>query len=368
MSGVLAADADRFADPAGIHAQILAFLESCRDRDARVVPDAAEALAEALAGWQRDHNAAYGALAAAEVAARPPDDPRRGRAAIPSVPVALFRDLPLTTFPPERAGLVFRTSGTTGQVRGEHRLLDDRLYAASAAIGFARRVPHAPRRVVSLCPPGPGEAPGADSSLGHMVRLFADELVPCFRDGALDAARAWEALRAPGPTFLATTAFALDALLQADGRAELDERSLVMVTGGFKGRRVRLDADELYRALAPRLGRPRVVGEYGMTELSSQLWTDPVPAGEVPGAFVAPPWLLVYAVDPITTRPVEGEGLLRFVDLANADTVAAIETMDLGVVERHPDGDRVWLRGRVEGAEARGCSLRAEDLLDRAKA
>jgi hypothetical protein len=105
-----------------------------------------------------------------------------------------------------------------------------------------------------------------------------------------------------------------------------------MVTGGFKGRRVRLDAPGLYASLGQRLGQTRVVGEYGMTELSSQLWSDPVPAGQQPGDFVAPPWLRVYTVDPATGQPAS-PGLLRFVDLANRWSVLAIETMDMGIVD-----------------------------------
>jgi hypothetical protein len=43
--------------------------------------------------------------------------------------------------------------------------------------------------------------------------------------------------------------------------------------------------------------------------------------------------------------------------------VLAIETQDLGVVVPTPTGDRVHLVGRLQGAEARGCSLRAEATL-----
>ena len=49
-------------------------------------------------------------------------------------------------------------------------------------------------------------------------------------------------------------------------------------------------------------------------------------------------------------------------DLANRWSVLAIETMDLGVVQPDPQGAYVQLLGRLEGAEARGCSLRAEEL------
>jgi len=306
-----------------------------------------EALALALHRWQVERNPAYAAISGGAVPTRITE--------IPAVPVDLFRELPLRSFAGPPAA-VFRTSGTTsgGHARGAHALADTSLYDLAAPLGFRRRLPDAPRRVVSLVPHDP------DSSLGHMVAGLADELLPFFVDGALRPG-VWTALRPP--TFLAATAFALDALLAGEGRAELGPADLVMVTGGFKGREVRLDGPGLYRALG-RLGRPRVVGEYGMTELSSQLWTRPVPAGEVPGPFLAPPWLVPYAVDPVTGTPTDGVGLLRFVDLANAWSVVAVETKDLGVVR----GDELTLHGRVDGAELRGCSLRAEDLLVRARA
>lgn len=306
-----------------------------------------EALALDLFRRQVARNPAYAAIAAG---AEP-----RALHEIPAVPVDLFRELPLRSFDGPPAAR-FRTSGTTsgGAARGEHALADTGLYDLAAPLGFRRVVPDAPRRVVSLVPHDP------DSSLGHMVAGFADPLLPFFVDGALRPG-AWDALRPP--CFLAATAFALDALLAGPGEAALGPGDLVMVTGGFKGREVRLDAPALYRALV-RLGRPRVVGEYGMTELSSQLWTRPVPAGELPGPFLAPPWMYVYAVDPITAAPTDDVGLLRFVDLANAWSVVAIETKDLGRVR----GDEVTLHGRVDGAELRGCSLRAEDLLVRGRA
>jgi hypothetical protein len=321
-------------------------------------PDVAafDAAAVALFGAQTAANPIYAAIAEGAAPTRAED--------IPAVPVALFKELELCAVPAHEARVTFRTSGTTGQVRGVVHLRDTDVYDAGSALHAARCVASLPRRAVSLCPTEP------DSSLGHMVALLgADGVVPLFSADVGVAADAWDRIAeeaARGPIFLAATAFALDALFTLPGAAPLDARSVLMVTGGFKGRRARLDAPELYAAVPARLGAPRVVGEYGMTELSSQLWTDPVAAGTMPGAFRAPPWMRVYAVDPVSGAPVaRGEaGVLRFVDLCNVDSVVAIETMDLGVV----DGDRVTLIGRLEGAEARGCSLRAEAFVSAARA
>ena len=104
-----------------------------------------------------------------------------------------------------------------------------------------------------------------------------------------------------------------------------------------------------------------IVGEYGMTELSSQLYQ-----GQLRGKasrYHPPPWLHVRAVDPVSLRPVEqGQvGIARFVDLANIDSAIAIQTADC--IREHEDGS-VELLGRQPEARARGCSLAVEHLLD----
>lgn len=326
-----------------------------------------EALAIQLFHAQRRASPLIAAMTAQADGGEP--DPQ-GWEEIPAIPVGLFKELELKSFtgPP---GRTFLTSGTTGAVRGVHLMRDTAVYDAASWGHFCARGGVVPGPLLSLCP-----SPTSDSSLGHMIGHFAasaaQPLVQLFDAETGVSGQAMQAVRAlgppegstgRGPCFLASTAFSLDAMLDGglDLRATLGPDSLVMVTGGFKGRRVRLDSNALYRSISLRLGSPAVVGEYGMTELSSQLWTDPVPAGAIPGAFVAPPWLHVYTVDPASGAPDAAGGLLRFVDLANTDSVVAIETMDLGRVEQAADGDRVWLEGRVAGAELRGCSLRAED-------
>jgi hypothetical protein len=164
------------------------------------------------------------------------------------------------------------------------------------------------------------------------------------------------------------TGFALVLLLDAlaGRRIETPPGTAVMPTGGFKGRTRDIGAEELAVGVAAALGveRSRVVGEYGMTELSSQLYEGTLPGGALhaaPGVFLPPPWLRVAPVDPITLEPVpEGEpGLARFVDLANVDSAVAIVTLDR--VERAGAGIR--LLGRAPGAPARGCSLAVEEMV-----
>jgi hypothetical protein len=187
-----------------------------------------------------------------------------------------------------------------------------------------------------------------------MCNRFSPALTPCFSSEGVDVVRAWHALtQAQTPQFVPGTAFAWDALLARphDPCPQLPG-TVAMVTGGFKGRAHQLDRPTLLRRIGQMLPGARVVEEYGMTELSSQMWA--VPAST---PFRPPPWLGVYTVHPGTGEPSE-EGLLRFVDLANHQTVLAIETEDLGRVDHQ---GRVTLLGRLTGATPRGCSLTAEE-------
>jgi len=124
-----------------------------------------------------------------------------------------------------------------------------------------------------------------------------------------------------------------------------------------------VDSHELGLALCRALAvRPdHLIGEYGMTELSSQLYDGGFdPAGRQPSVFVEPPWLRVTPLDPVSLEPVgPGEvGLACFTDLANVDSALRVLTQDR--VRREPGG--IVLLGRQPGARLRGCSLAIEAL------
>jgi hypothetical protein len=137
-----------------------------------------------------------------------------------------------------------------------------------------------------------------------------------------------------------------------------------MQTGGFKGRSREVDAPTLRRHIAEAFGLSlaMVIAEYGMTELSSQLYQPGVRDGDEATHYVAPPWLRVTAVDPTTLAPLApGEvGLARFDDLANVDSAVAVLTMDR--IRLDPEGG-VALLGRQPGAVPRGCSLSLEPIM-----
>jgi hypothetical protein len=296
---------------------------------------------------------------------------------IPAVPTGAFKELPLRCFPAERTVKVFRTSGTALTKRGELALDTVSLYEASLVPSFERGVLRdlAPgeRLPILVLAPSPGEAP--DSSLSHMFgvmqeRRGAPEGGWFVRDGRLDAAPLDEALERASSApklLLCGTAFAfvhwLEHLEQAGQRLALPPGTRVMETGGFKGRARELPRERLYAWIEDRVGVPpeRCVNQYGMTELGSQFYDSVLHDPRGPRRKLRPPWSRVRLVDPESGKEVgDGEvGAIRIVDLANTGSVLAVATADLG--RRIGDGFEVL--GRAEGAEARGCSIAADEVL-----
>jgi hypothetical protein len=128
------------------------------------------------------------------------------------------------------------------------------------------------------------------------------------------------------------------------------EHTVVMETGGMKGRRREITREELHTFLRERLGVKTVHAEYGMTELLSQGYS----AGD--GVFRCPRWMRVLVRsedDPLDVR-ASGEGLINVIDLANIWSCAFIATEDVGVLR--PDGG-FTVAGRVDHSDVRGCSL-----------
>jgi hypothetical protein len=296
---------------------------------------------------------------------------------IPGVPTAAFKEAALCTFPPDRSAAIFETSGTTASDRpGRHYLRTLSLYEASLLPTFETFVlPEQQRmRMLNL---GPNAESMPHSSLGHMlskvlerwggpgsrhVQGAAGPDLEGFRRALRDAETQGE------PVCLLGTAFGFIHWLDKypEGRFRLAPGSRLMDTGGTKGRVREMDSATLYAAFqqAYSLRAEYIVNEYGMTELSSQYYDTVLRAGldtGHPRPKRGPPWLRPLVVDPETLRPLpEGEiWLILHFDLANLDSVLAVQTDDLGRVTPHG----LQLLGRATGAKARGCSLAAEELM-----
>jgi hypothetical protein len=380
-SGSRVADAAR-SDSERLHARVREFARRALEAADTPTPTGAgfEALALDIARFQAEHNPVFARLCRHHGARLDTLD------AVPAVPADAFRLGRVAAHGDSADVACFHTSGTTGGA-GRHVFRNLETYR-ELCVHWGRRALLAPGHrerpctVLALAPP---YEPEQRSSLGFMMREFMRAFDGrALGGGAFDANEPGRWLLAGGQVdvaglrrgaelaeqrgegvLLLATSFALVWLLDvlAGQPLRLPAGSAVMLTGGFKGRARAVDERDLGAALSSALGVPseRLVGEYGMTELSSQLYDGGLHQGsDGQSVFVEPPWLRVTPVDPITFRPVaEGEvGLARFTDLANVDSALAVLTRDR--VRRVPGG--LVLCGRAPGARLRGCSLAVELL------
>jgi hypothetical protein len=313
---------------------------------------------------------------------------------IPAVPTDAFKEVPLTCFPHEQAEAVFVTSGTTRQVqRGRHYLRTLDLYHASLLPNFAAHLlPDSARLPAVVLFFSPEAMP--QSSLAHMFGVVIEHLcqpaeaatyfvTPEGIDIEGAVARLAQLEAAGQPVLVMGTAFAfvhlLDHMAARSQRLRLPPGSRLMDTGGYKGRSREVPKDELYAMYGDLLGIAdhHIVNEYGMTEMGSQFYDGVLRRATGDGQWaiggtaqeraqprrkVAPPWVRTVVMDPETLTPVPpGQtGVLCHYDLANLDSVLALQTADLGYADTHG----FEITGRAIGAEARGCSLAVEELLD----
>ena len=332
-----------------LRTRILAFIAAPSDADF-------DTLALEVHAYQYRENAAYGRYVD-RLAAPPPRSWRE----IPAVPAEAFRMSVLACGPAER---IYRSSGTTvgPERRAHHHVPDVDVYRAAVLGGFARAVlPSGARRRFLVAAPERATHPA--SSLGEMVswlrETYDGDTTPSFLGTAgVDAERLGHALDRIDSTtpivLLAVTSALLRLVDWADARGrrwDVPSGSLIVDTGGCKGYERALPREEILNRYRRVLGAApeQVINEYGMTELSSQLYA------QGRGPHRPPPWLRTLVCDLATGREVAaGEiGYLRHVDLANCGSVLAIQTEDLGRVRE----GGIELLGRAPGAVTRGCSL-----------
>jgi hypothetical protein len=296
---------------------------------------------------------------------------------IPPMPTVAFKELDLCCGLPTQ---IFLTSGTTqGQGRrGRHGFPWLEIYHASLLANFADHLlSDRVRLPMLILAPSPDLLP--HSSLSHMLEVvrktygkegggYFAEQVGLDLPGILQALT--EAEEQGEPVCLLGTSFAFVHLLdfcQKEGRTfRLAGGSRLMDTGGYKGRSREVPREELYRRYHELLGiaEPLCVNEYGMTEMGSQFYDNTlrnsIVGREHPRYKEVPPWVRTRIIEPLTFEDLpEGRmGVLVHYDLANCGSVMAIQTEDLGY--RIQEGFE--LIGRVQGAEARGCSLTIEEL------
>lgn len=269
---------------------------------------------------------------------------------VPFLPVSFFKTHKVVTteFEPE---VVFTSSGTTQTINSSHLVKDAGLYRESFVKAF--ELFYGP--IQNWCVVGllPSYLERSGSSLVMMV----DDMIklsnhPDSGFYLYDTDRLAETLQklenAGQPTLLIGVTFAL--LDFAASHPMPLKHTVIMETGGMKGRRRELTRLEVHAELTTAFGVEHIHSEYGMTELLSQAYSK----GE--GRFYCPPWMKVLVrneEDPLTITET-GKGVLNIIDLANIYSCAFIAVDDAGII--YDDSSfEVW--GRLDNSDIRGCSL-----------
>ena len=129
------------------------------------------------------------------------------------------------------------------------------------------------------------------------------------------------------------------------------KNTILMETGGTKGKRKELLKEELHKILKEAFSLENIHSEYGMTELLSQSYS------KGNNIFKSPPWkkVLIRDVnDPLSILGNNRSGGINIIDLANMYSCPFIATQDLGKL--HEDGSFSVL-GRFDNSDVRGCNL-----------
>lgn len=272
---------------------------------------------------------------------------------IPFLPVEFFKTHDLLPKGRE-AATIFRSSGTTGSVPSRHLVADLSLYRDSFLKGFQHFYGPVQDYCILALLPSYQERP--DASLIYMVEeLIRQSGHPGsgFIRGDATALQAQisNCDAAGNPVLLLGVSFALLDLVSKHPM-ELTH-TIIMETGGMKGRKKEMVREALHKILCRGFGVDRIHSEYGMTELLSQAYS------QGRGKFRCPPWMRVLPrdpEDPFCYLEHGRSGGLNIIDLANRYSCAFLATQDLG--KTYPDGSFEVL-GRFDHSDIRGCNLMA---------
>ncbi len=270
---------------------------------------------------------------------------------IPFLPIGLFRnhDVLLEGLKP---AVTFTSSGTTGTTTSRHLVPWPELYERSFLTSI-RQFYGDPKgfRILALLP---AYLERAGSSLVYMAeKLIALSGDPLSGTYLYKYQELPEVLKRSEeeqkPTLLLGVTFALLDL--AEQFPQPLKSTIMMETGGMKGRRREMVREEVHAKLKKAFGLEQIHSEYGMTELLSQAWSK----GD--GIYRCPPWMQVRireVNDPFSRVEHGRTGGIDVIDLANIASCPFISTQDLG---RGSSDGSFEVLGRFDHSDLRGCNL-----------
>lgn len=274
---------------------------------------------------------------------------------IPFLPISFFKSHVLKSGEFAET-FIFESSGTTGSINSKHFIRDISTYLTNAENNF-REVYGDPSEYCFLALL-PSYLERGNSSLvamaDHFIKLSQHPLGGFFLYDKAQLHAVLSQLESHGQTvvLLGVTYALLDF---AEAYPMKLRHTIVMETGGMKGRKKELTRTELHAFLKTNLGVESIHAEYGMTELQSQAYS----TGE--GIFRPSSTMKVLLRSPDdpfevweSHENVGKTGAINVIDLANQDSISFIATDDLG---RFTGDGGFEILGRMDNADLRGCSL-----------
>lgn len=273
---------------------------------------------------------------------------------IPFLPIEFFKNniILSSTIKNSPIQFTFKSSGTTGENTSSHHILDIELYKESFTKGFELFFGDIKKwNILALLP---SYLERENSSLVYMV----NELMKISNKDANQFylynheqlySKLNELELKNEVSILIGVSYAL--LDFAENYQPHLKHTIVMETGGMKGKREEITKQAMHDILKKSFNISHIHAEYGMTELLSQAYS------KGNGVYVCPPWMKVICKelnDPFQIASYNQTGRINVIDLANLYSCSFIETADMGKVAQ--DGTFEIL-GRIENAIMRGCNL-----------
>lgn len=269
---------------------------------------------------------------------------------IPFLPIQFFKSHAIIAegMAPE---ITFTSSGTTGIISSNHLVADLKIYENSFVESFLKEYGSPKEYAMLALLPSYLEREG--SSLIYMVENLINDSGNAHSGFYLNEMESLvqklDFLERKGQkSILLGVSYALLDLIEM--RNFNLKYTLVMETGGMKGRRREMIKEELHEVLKTGFGVEKIHSEYGMTELLSQAYSK----GD--GVFSCPPWMKILTRDPedAQTYVTKKTGGINVIDLANLYSCAFIATQDLGKVANDESFEVI---GRFDASDIRGCNL-----------
>src|SRR5690554_2385129 len=273
---------------------------------------------------------------------------------IPFLPIRFFKSHSIISGN-QAAEKVFTSSGTTGTQTSRHLISDLSFYRESLERSFRHFYGEMEDYTIFALLPSYLEREG--SSLIDMVEFWIEKSgkggfylynhEDLYRDLIQNEKQGQKAI-------LIGVSFALLDFVE-NYQLEL-KNTILMETGGMKGRKKEITREELHKILKNGFGVEEVHSEYGMTELLSQAYS------KGNSRFETPNWMKVLirdTEDPLSFFGQGKTGGINLIDLANLNSCSFIATDDLG--KTYPDGSFEIL-GRFDHSDVRGCNLMVSDI------